>query len=373
MYNYDKEKIKNSLDMSQIVDLLTEFEAEPIVRNDTIICRTICHNNRGEGSHKLYYYCNSKLFHCYTGCDDPSFDIYGLVQKIISREENRECSLPEAIEYVARRFGFSSEKFFIEEQNDIKNDLKLFKKYDKINNIEINKQNIELKTYEANFLKNFPKVKIQPWINEGISQEVMNAAGIAYDPKNHGIVIPHYDIEGNLVGIRERTLLKEQAEQYGKYMPATIAGKQYTHPLSFNLYNLNHSKENIKRIKKVFVFESEKACLLYRTYFGEENDIAVATCGSNLQQWQFSLLMDLGVEEVIIAYDRQYKEIGDDEYRKWVAKLKAISKKYSPFCKISFMFDTEHLLGYKDAPIDVGKEVFLTLYKNRLNNEGKVS
>ena len=75
----------------------------------------------------------------------------------------------------------------------------------------------------------------------------------------------------------------------------------------------------------------------------------------------------------IIAYDRQYKEIGDDEYRKWVAKLKAISKKYSPFCKISFLFDTDNLLGYKDAPIDVGKEVFLTLYKNRLNNEGKVS
>ena len=31
----------------------------------------------------------------------------------------------------------------------------------------------------------------------------------------------------------------------------------YNHPLGFNLYNLNNSKEAIKAIKKVIVFEGE--------------------------------------------------------------------------------------------------------------------
>ena len=34
--------------------------------------------------------------------------------------------------------------------------------------------------------------------------------GIAYDPKRHGIVIPHYDINNNLIGIRERTCRREE-------------------------------------------------------------------------------------------------------------------------------------------------------------------
>ena len=49
-------------------------------------------------------------------------------------------------------------------------------------------------------------------------------------------IIPHYDINNNLIGIRERTLIKEN-EVYGKYRPAYLNGKLYNHPLSFSLYN----------------------------------------------------------------------------------------------------------------------------------------
>ena len=53
-----------------------------------------------------------------------------------------------------------------------------------------------------------------------------------------------------------------------------------------NLYNLNYSKNQIKNIKKAIVFESEKSCLLYKSYFGIENDISVACCGSSLSAYQ---------------------------------------------------------------------------------------
>ena len=193
----------------------------------------------------------------------------------------------------------------------------------------------------------------------------MEECGICYDPSYQGIVIPHYNIDGKLVGIRERTLIKEN-ENNGKYKPAILNYKQYNHPLGFNLYNLNNSKENIKKIKKVFVFEGEKSCLLYRSYFGGDADISVAVCGSNLINYQVQLLLSLGVEEICIAFDKQFQEIGDDEWKRWTKKLKELNRKYSPLVQISFLFDKMNLLGYKDSPIDRGPEIFMQLFKERI-------
>jgi DNA primase len=77
----------------------------------------------------------------------------------------------------------------------------------------------------------------------------------------------------------------EEAERYGKYRPLMVDRKQYNHPLGMNLFNLNNSKKNISSIGKVIVLESEKSCLQYQTYFGVENDITVACCGSNLSMY----------------------------------------------------------------------------------------
>ena len=226
-------------------------------------------------------------------------------------------------------------------------------------------QTVSLKTFDDTFLKNFSQPRIIPWEKEGISPEIMRLHKICYDPKNQGIIIPHYDINNNLIGIRERTLIKEN-EDKGKYIPAIINNKMYNHPLSFNLYNINLSKDNIRRIKKAIVFEGEKSCLLYGSYFGIENDISLAACGSNLINYQVELLLSLDVQEIIIGFDRQYQEVGDDDWKRWTKKLTSIHKKYSPVVQISFLFDKEHLLNYKSSPIDEGKDKFLYLFKNRI-------
>jgi hypothetical protein len=227
-----------------------------------------------------------------------------------------------------------------------------------------------MKVYDDTILKHLPRPHVIDWEEEGITKEVMDYHNICYNASTQGIVIPHYDIDGALVGIRERTLIKEN-EIYGKYRPMLLNRVMYNHPLGFNLYNINFSKENIKRTKKAIVFESEKSCLKYASYFGKENDISVAVCGSNLSNYQFNLLRDLGVDEIIIAFDRQYQKIGDKEYKGWVKKLLDISKKFGAFCKISFIFDTESVLQYKEAPIDSTPEVFLYLFEKRLNEQGK--
>ena len=141
--------------------------------------------------------------------------------------------------------------------NEELNDWQILNKYEQNNSQEKQEKIIEFKYYNDKILKYLPRPKIPMWLKEGISQEVMDNAEIAFDPVNWGIVIPHRDPAGKLLGIRERTLIKEE-EENGKYKPAILNYQMYNHPLGFNLYNLNNSKENIRKIKKAIIFERRK-------------------------------------------------------------------------------------------------------------------
>lgn len=110
----------------------------------------------------------------------------------------------------------------------------------------------------------------------------------------------------------------------------------------------------------------EKSSLLYRSYFGIENDITVACCGSSLSSYQMQLLIEDGAEEIIIAFDRQFQEINDKEFQRLKRKLLQIGSKYKSFVNISFIFDKNMITDYKSSPIDEGPEKFLQLFKNRI-------
>ena len=79
--------------------------------------------------------------------------------------------------------------------------------------------------------------------------------------------------------------------------------------------------------------------------------------------------MSIGVKEIIIALDKQFQKVGDEEWIKWTAKLKTIYNKYGSYVNISYMFDLKDMLNYKSSPIDEGKEKFLQLFKERIRIE----
>lgn len=373
MFKYDKDKLKNSLTMDKIADIVAEMGGEPRLLQDKILCKTICHC--GE-SHKLYYYENTKLFKCFTDCGGDAFDIYELVcrnknslgeLKTYYTSEGlmagRNWEMYDAIEFVATYFGYTEQSFSFD--NLRLSDWKILENYKRMQNKAEEKKVVELKKFSPDILQYYPKPEIVPWIREGITKEVMDSRGICFDPKQYGVIIPHYNIDGDIVGIRERTLIKEN-EIYGKYRPAILSGVMYNHPLGYNLYNLNFSKNAIKLLKKAIVFEGEKSCLKYASYFGMENDISVASCGSSLIGYQVELLKDLGVEEIIIAYDKQFQAIGDKEWEKLTKNFYNIHDKYGQYIQISYMFDKEDRLGYKDAPIDQGADIFMELFRERV-------
>ena len=362
---FDKDEIKNSLTIEQVEQFLAEHGGEPVKRIGTLVSRTICHNPAdGSGSHKLYYYDNTHLFKCYTECNDVNgFDIFDLTRKIMKIQSNIEMSLYDAQIYIINFFSLDV-VFDYQKETDKNSDFQIFNKWRRNKQVDAQQKKIEFQKINPDVIRWLPTRGIEPWLREGITEESMMKHGIRFDPYSYGIVIPHFDKDWNMIGIRERTLIKDN-EVTGKYKPAIINGKMYNHPLGFNLYNLNMSKEMIKQNKKAIIGEGEKFCLMFDSMFNV--DISVACCGSNLTSHQFKLLKDLGVEEIVIAFDKQFKKIGDEEWKRWTKKLTEIHRKYSGFVKISFMFDTRgDLLGYKDSPIDKGIDIFWYLYENRI-------
>ena len=119
-------------------------------------------------------------------------------------------------------------------------------------------------------------------------------------------------------------------------------------------------------MKKAFVFEGEKSTLLYKSYFGLENDISVACCGSSVSAYQIQMLLEAGAEEIIIAFDRQFQEIGDEEFKHLKTNLVKLRNKYKNFAVISFLFDKDMITEYKSSPIDCGPQAFLQLFKERI-------
>jgi hypothetical protein len=109
------------------------------------------------------------------------------------------------------------------------------------------------------------------------------------------------------------------------------------------------------------VAEGEKAALQSQTMFGKENNLCVAACGSNFSFYQFQILQKLGVEKILIAFDKEGENWNKQIF--YYEKLKKMCMKYNKQCTIGFIWDTHNLLNLKDSPFDKGKDIFLKLYK----------
>jgi hypothetical protein len=355
---YNKDDVKDEIEIEDIYSLLDYFQADPQMYSDHIESKTICH---GGDSMKLYYYAEQKLFHCYTHCGD-SFDVFELVQRARHIDD-----LNQAIMFVVDFFGLQGRVSIEHPKENESEDWKIFAAYEKINGLEYEKGNkVSLPIVDQDILKYYPQPVILPWIEDNINPDICDFMGIRYDPVGGNILIPHRNTDGDIIGIRQRTLIKDQ-EKYGKYRPWRRGRQLYNHPLGFNLYGFYEAKSNIEKTKMAIVVESEKSVLQSMSYLGTANNIAVAVCGSSLSKYQFSMLLDAGVNEVVIGFDKDFEELGSEEYFEVIEKLEKLYSKYNTYANISFLFDAENdTLGYKNSPFDNGKNAFLKLWRNRI-------
>lgn len=348
----DIDKIKQSLTTKDISNILVQLGSSypKTDGSDNLIFQTVCH---GGEKYKLYYYPDSYSFHCYTDCS-CNYTVFTLIQKV------KSCSFIESINFISRVTGvsyFGYTTFNKIQESYLIDDWKWIEKL-KVQS----KQEIQLPIFNRSVLDVFSDLPHQLWIDEGISAETMRQFDIGYYIKEDRITIPHFNIDGELVGIRGRAMRQEDLDAGSKYMPLIVNQTKYYHPLGFNLYGLNHTKQAIRRIKKVMIFEGEKSVLKCQDYYGDDN-FSVACCGMNLSTWQRDTIVDLGVEEVFIGFDKQYNDVNSDEAYRHAEKVLKIAHKFTPYCTTYAIWDDRNLLGYKDSPADCGKDTLEQLMK----------
>jgi DNA primase len=337
--------IKDMLTLNDITDILYELGGNPIPRGNELYCRTICH---GGNKNKLVYYESSKTFHCFTDCK-CSYDIFSLVSKVYN------IDFASSIRYICGKFGINNQSSF--DASD-RLDLSFIKKFNKKEEPHV------LTDIDTGLLNSFYKLYHRSWIEDGISKETMKKFNILYSINENKIIIPHFDIENRLLGIRARSLNDEEIKAGKKYMPIYHKGEVRKHPTGGNIYGLNITKESIKKYKTIILFESEKGVQQLDTMFPQMS-IGGGISGSSLTNEQVKILQKMGIENVILALDKEFENESEEKFYQQKVRSGFIDK-LIPYFRVSVIWDTKGLLDYKDAPTDKGKEVFQELFKNKI-------
>ena len=346
----DYKQIIDNLDINSIVELMKKLGADRYEEKEKFfIFPTICHNiNSAEASMKLYLYKDTKLFVCYT--EDGNMSIFKFLKTYYETRQIEYDWFEDIYNVVLNCGNFRPKEGFDTTQYH-----SLKEKY------QIRKKSVELQKYSNGILDIFMKNYPVEWLNDGISRRAMDKYNIKYSVSQNKIIIPHYDINNNLIGIRGRALNEWEIENIGKYMPIQIEKKWYTHPLSLNLYGLNHTKENIKKYGICYIGEAEKFCLQSESF--SFPNCSCAVCGSQFNKYQLDILMkNCRPKEIVICFDKEEKNKED----KYFFKLYNLCKKYINYCKMSFIYDTENLLKLKESPTDCGENIFKKLLEKRI-------
>lgn len=362
----DMRELKESLTIEQIKALLASLGSLPPHEDGkgNLRFQTVCHHGDG---FNLCYFPDSFCFHCYTHCKE-NFDVFELV-----RRSKGYDGYGDALRYVVSTLGITADDMPVPfEELETSDEWDIFDKK-KAYEEAANRRAAPMPVVPEEILDYFgPLTAPEEWIADGISPEVMAYYGIRIDAGKSQIIIPHRDIGGQLVGIRCRNYDPEMLENGGKYMPVSIEGTMYAHPLGRNLYGLYQNKDTIMRLHKVLVCESEKSVMQCATMYGIGNNFCVATCGHSISGAQADLLLDIGVTELILGYDhdvdlhRDEKGNKDDATKQFEQELLDVVKPFTQYFTVEVIVDYDNILGHKHSPTDDGREKLETLMKKKV-------
>lgn len=358
----DCKELMDNITTEDVIEILyemgTDYKGNP--DNKSIQFQCVCH---GDESYKLWYYTEDKMFYCYKDCG--SMSLFDLLMKFYSFDFGRAFSF--LLKFKGIKTNFQKPKSFTK-TIDKCSDWDIINVYRK--HKSKTKQIANIPFIDENIMKCFDNLYPSSWENDYITPQAMHKFGIKFYTMGWKAVIPHYDINGNLLGIRGRSFLESDIKAKRKYMPIYYGKEIYAHPLLYNLYGAYQNKDYILEKKKVILFESEKAVMQCETYYPDKN-FSLAICGSNMSNFQRDMILKMGVSEVTIALDKQFKaelknEEDKEEYEKYIRKVKNIANKLYQYINVYIIYCDDDRLGYKDAPSDCGKETLESLMREKI-------
>ena len=326
------------MELQKMIEYLyTLIPQEEIVeKQDYYIFPTICHNhNYKDASPKLYLYKNpdsTPLFHCYTECNE-TFNIYQFIQKYFKLRG-------ESLTYRNAFKKFHGVDYISKPQIDI-SEIKYGKEFK-------NPLGVQLPDYLPHALDMFFLDETHPWRMEGMEMELLEKFQIGYSRSFQQVSIPHRDWRGRLIGIRVRNFDQSKIEQF-KYMPLKANNIFYSHPLSLNLYGIWQNQNPIKKRKQVYLYEAEKSVLFHHLLTGDS--LALATCGKSISKWHSDMLVNfLGVEDVIIGFDKEYADYSSAF--EFMERIKKQTTYLRLFARVGVMIDNGDVLEHNQSPVD---------------------
>ena len=332
MAYYDDELIDEIVNAIDIVDFIGEY-VDLTRKNRYFFGECPFHN---EDTASFCITPSKNMYHCF-GC--------GVTGNVITfYQKYNNVSYQEALNYCASYAGLSTER------REIASSVKFFRR-NKKENERINQKPKEHKKINPGRLQKFQHGNIQLWRNEGIPQEIMDKYGVAFDKKSQRIIYPVYDIDGNLINIKGRTVI----ENYKDTNPPTPKYISYEEIGDLDYFQgLNFKADIVREKGEIIIFESFKSVMKADSY-GYENSVSMEN--HTLNKFQMKLLIGLQCD-VVFALDKDIKlsEITDNKY---VQTLKR-------FTNIYVVIDKKNMLGEKDSPVDCGKEIWECLYKNKI-------
>ena len=309
-----------------------------------------CHHSDWERhKNKLYYYVQSQRWHCYSCAGD--WDTIGLVQHL------RKCTFNQAVDYICHTLNINAAEVVQDDMRDPwQRDLRRW-----LPNADIDEP-AELTAYDPAILSAFDHLYPTEWLEYGITRDSMDKFGIGWYARQACISIPVVQ-NGQLVGVRGRYTRQQDVDK-GKYRPiAMLDGTVLKFSTNQCLYGLDQNKAAIEKCRQVLLFESEKSILKADSWHIHN---ALAVFGSNISKRHIEMLLELGVNDVVLCMDSDYRKVGDDDFQFFVAKMRKLAGKLRGYFNVSIIYNNQGYNGYKYSPVDFDRWQFDKLYESRV-------
>lgn len=367
--NFIRETLFQTMTVDDYIFVIEElFGIRPIKKSGSFVTyHSFCHNEyERQGGGNLSLKIDTMMFTCYSRCG--SMDLLKLVQtryELINEPKKPYKCMQLICQVCSIPFDFANTEQKVIEY-DWRKDLGKYRKGKK------SVDNYEIKVYNDNVLKYFPKIYHTDWINDNISIEVMQIYEICFYPYRNAILIPCRNINGELIGIRMR-LLDPNSEH--KYFPLyMLDGSNYKFQTGDCFYGIYQAQNAIKKHKRAVLVESEKGHLQGATYYGIEDNIIIGNYGRGFSDKKRNMLLSLGITELVISFDFDYPKVGEynndgewvktEEFLKFEESIMRTADYFNGYCKVTALVSySGHKL--KDCATDNGKEWYEKLYKNR--------